>query len=381
MAAAGARSIDNLLAPVSADAPAGVNPRENISPSSPYLQLKDARDAARRAERRAETDPGQDQGLLAEWQTILTLAPKVLAEQAKDLQIAVWYLEALVRARGFAGLHDGFRLLRGLVDSYWETMFSLEEEGEEALKTRLSPIDGLDGGESDGALIAPLRKVPITAPGDPGPFSFYHLEQAWALSQISDAAVRAKRVERGAVTLEQFNAAANASGGRYYVTLIADIEGCIAEHEGLTEALDALAGYDSPSSTKIRDLLRAIADAVTNASRDLVARYRQANPAAAAAAVDETPGDAAVSEPPGPKDPMNPSGVLRNREEALEVLTRVATYFSTAEPQSPISESLQDLVRKARLPFSELMAELIPDASALRMAFIFAGIKPPKKEG
>lgn len=78
---------------------------------------------------------------------------------------------------------------------------------------------------------------------------------------------------------------------------------------------------------------------------------------------------------------MNPTGELRNREEALEVLARVARYFSANEPQSPISESLQDVVRRARLPFSELMAEIIPDASALRMAFIFAGIKPPKKDG
>jgi type VI secretion system protein ImpA len=341
--------------------------------------LKDARDAARRAERRAETDPGQDQGLLPEWQTILTLAPKVLAEQAKDLQIAVWYLEALVRARGFGGLLDGFRLIRGLVDSYWDTMFSLEDE--DGLKTRLSPLDGLDGGDSDGALIAPLRKVPITAPGDTGPFSYYHLEQAWAVSQITDAAARAKRVERGAVTLERFNAAANASGGRFYVTLIPDIEGCIAEYDGLIEVLDSLAGYDSPSSSKIRDLLRGIGDAVVNFSKDLVARYRQANPEVVAGGTQDVAPENETGEVAKPRDPMNPTGELRNREEALEVLARVARYFSTHEPQSPISESLQDLVRRARLPFSELMAELIPDASALRMAFIFAGIKPPKKDG
>jgi type VI secretion system protein ImpA len=378
MAAAGAPSIEVLLAPVSADSPAGVNPRENISPTSPYLQLKDARDAARRAERRAETDPGQDQGLLPEWQTILSLAPKVLTDQAKDLQIAVWYLEALVRARGFAGLLDGFRLLRGLIDSYWETMFSLEDE--DGLKTRLSPLDGLDGGDSDGALIAPLRKVPITAPGDVGPFSFYHLEQAWAVSQITDAAARAKRVERGAVTLERFNAAVAASGGKFYVALIADIEGCVAEFDGLIDVLDSLAGYDSPSSSKIKDLLRAIGDAVINATKDLVARYRQANPAAVAVAA-ETPDEDEPAAAAKPRDPMNPTGELRNREEALEVLARVARYFSANEPQSPISESLQDVVRRARLPFSELMAEIIPDASALRMAFIFAGIKPPKKDG
>jgi type VI secretion system protein ImpA len=379
MAAAGAPSIEVLLAPVSADSPAGVNPRENISPTSPYLQLKDARDAARRSERKAETDPGQDQGLLPEWQTILSLAPKVLTNQAKDLQIAVWYLEALVRARGFAGLRDGFRLLRGLIDTYWETMFSLEDE--DGLKTRLSPLDGLDGGDSDGALIAPLRKVPITAPGDVGPFSFYHLEQAWAVSQITDAAARAKRVERGAVTLERFNAAVAASGGKFYVDLIADIEGCIAEFDGLIDVLDSLAGYDSPSSSKIKDLLRAIGDAVINATKDLVARYRQANPAAVAVAAAETPDEDEPAAAAKPRDPMNPTGELRNREEALEVLARVARYFSTNEPQSPISESLQDVVRRARLPFSELMAEIIPDASALRMAFIFAGIKPPKKDG
>lgn len=376
MASAESASIEPLLAPVSQDAPAGANPRADTSPSSPYLRLKDSRSAARAAERRAETE-GQDQGLPAEWQTILSLAPKVLAEQSKDLEIAVWYLEALVRARGFAGLLEGFRLLRGLIDRYWETMFSLEDE--DGLATRLAPLAGLDGGDSDGALIPPLRKIPITAAGDDGPFSIYQYEQAWALSQIADAAVRARRAERGAVTLERFTAAVNASGGPFYVALTGDIAGCIAEFDALGEALDRLAGPDSPPGSKIRDLLRQIADTVGAVSRDLVARHRQANPAPPAAG--ETGPGAPAAEAPPPGDPPRRPGEIRDREEALELLLRVARYFSTNEPQSPISASLEDVVRRARLPFSELMAELVPDATALRMAHIFAGIRPPKKDG
>lgn len=358
-----------LLAPISEAAPAGLDLRQDTSPTAVYFQLKDARAAARRAERAA--DEGGEEVPIGEWQTIITLAPKVLAEQSKDLEIAAWYIEALLRVNGFAGLRDGFALVAGLVDQYWETFHSLSDEA--GLSTRLAPLAGLNGVEADGTLIQPLRKAAITVEsGEHGAFSLYDYEQATALSQVADAAARQRRIERGAVTLELFTAAVTASGGQFYVSLIEDLDGAVAQFGALTTALEAKAGADSPPTSAVQDLLGNILTTVHAVSKDLVAMVSQASastePAAAAADGASAAAGGAI---------IAPAGALRTREDALRALLQLAEYFRTTEPQSPISTILEETVRRARMSFSDLLAELLPDAAQWRTVLTNAGIKPP----
>ena len=52
MASPSTLDIEQLLAPIEGDKPAGVDLREDVSPTSDYYQVKDARSAVRAAERR-----------------------------------------------------------------------------------------------------------------------------------------------------------------------------------------------------------------------------------------------------------------------------------------------------------------------------------------
>lgn len=361
--------VELLLAPVSEAAPCGTNIRDDFSPASPYFKLRDSRHAARAAERRADTE-GESPALLPEWRAILDIAPKVLVERSKDLEVTVWLIEALVRTQGFAGLRDGFSLARGLVEKYWSGLHSLADE--EGVATKVAPLTGLNGQDAEGTLIQPLRKVPLTKRGDEGPFAVYHYDQAFALSQITDAAARARREQAGVVTLERFTAAVNASGGMFYIALIEDIQESIAELDALTKALDECAGPAAPPSSAIRNALQGILDTVQRFSKDLVERARPA-------VAEAVPEGAVAPNGSGTKSEGvdNSMGPIRNREDALRVLLQVAEYFNKHEPHSPISTSLQEIVRRARLPFSELLAELLPDTTAWRSALTSAGIKPP----
>src|SRR5271166_4374290 len=285
MASAPTIDIDTLLAPVSAAAPAGTNLRADASPTSVYYKLKDARSGARAAERRADSE-GATAGLLPEWQTILNIAPKALAETSKDLEVVVWFIEGLVRAHGFAGLRDGLKLAHGLVEQYWESFFSLEDE--DGLATRLAPLAGLNGQGSEGTLIQPLRKVPVTASRGEAAFAIYHYDQARALANLTDADVKARREAAGEVTMERFTAAANASGGVFYISLLEDIDGGLALLGQLGQTLGDRAGRDAPSTSDIARVLTAIRDAVLAFSADLVEQARaaaaQGSPAAPGAA-------------------------------------------------------------------------------------------------
>ena len=216
MATAPTIDIDSLLAPISEAAPTGINLRADASPTSIYYKLKDARSGARAAERRADSE-GAAAGLLPEWQTILNLAPKALAETSKDLEVIVWFIEGLVRAEGYAGLRDGLKLARGLIDQYWENFFSLEDE--DGLATRLAPLAGLNGQGNEGTLIQPLRKVPVTATLGDGAFAIYHYDQARALANVADPEIKARREAAGEISMDTFNAAVNQSGGVFYIGL------------------------------------------------------------------------------------------------------------------------------------------------------------------
>lgn len=371
MAAPATINIETLLAPISENAPAGQNLRGDSSAASVYFRLKDARSSARAAERRADAEGLSSTSVLPEWQTILSLAPKSIGESSKDLEIAAWLTEALVRAHGFGGLHEGLQLLRGLVERYWDTFFSLEDE--DGLETRLAPLAALNGVGGEGTLIQPLRKVAVTAQsGDEGPFAAYHHDSAWSLSQVGDPEARARREQAGEVTMQRFTAAVNASGGVFYISLLEDIDASLAEVDALGRVLDERAGRDAPSLSEIKSVLSTVRDMVESVSRELVARAR--------AVATITPGDTMNGSGNGNGLAIS-NGVVLGREEALRTLARVADYFRQHEPHSPISTSLDEIVRRAHMPFPQLLAELLPDPAAWRSALISAGIKPPPESG
>jgi len=367
MGTLGTIDIDALLAPVSESAPTGEDLRRDVSPTSIYFRLKDARSGARAAERRADSS-GEVPGLTPEWQTILSVTPKALTETSKDLEIVAWYLEALVRAHGFAGLRDGLRLARGLVERYWDNFFSLADE--EGLPTRLAPLTGLNGQGSEGSLIQPLRKVPITEQHDGLRFATYHFDQARALANVGDAAQRSRREAAGEVSMEVFMAAVNSSGGAFYISLLEDLDSAQTELALLATALDERAGRDAPPTRDIAKALTTIRDAVATFSADLIAPLLVQGGGLPAA-------DDSVQISADAPSKGSIAGPVRSRDDALRVLQQVADYFRHNEPHSPIATSLDELGRRAKMPFAELLAELVPDTGAWRNALMSAGIKPP----
>jgi type VI secretion system protein ImpA len=145
--------IETLLAPLPGEDPAGADMRLDTSGGGAYYRLKDARSAARIAERQADAE--SERGALApEWRFIFEHAQSVLASQSKDLEIACWLTEAALRIHGFAGLRDATALLAGLVDRYWPGLHSVDGDD---LAAKVAPLANLNGVGADGSLIQPMR--------------------------------------------------------------------------------------------------------------------------------------------------------------------------------------------------------------------------------
>jgi type VI secretion system protein ImpA len=355
--------IESLLRPISGDRPAGEDLREDGSANSVYYQLKDLRSAARAAERAEEAD-GQEgvSQVKPEWKAILSLGTSVLSERSKDFEVVAWLIEALARVHGFAGIRDGYCLVKAFAETFWDGLYPGLEDG--TYEDRIAPLTGLNGQGNDGALIAPLRMVPLTA-GTGNNFALWHFQQANSQTKASDGS-RRRDEDSGSASLDQIQKSARETPTRFYVDLNEDL---IGAKDAFMEAMAALAeraGEDAPPDTNIRNVL----DNALSAVRFLAGGRLSTEPAEAPAAAPTAAETPSVARSAG--------GAITSRESAFQELRRVADFFRATEPQSVISYALDEIVRRGQMSLQELIGELIPNAEARSLFLLSAGIKPPE---
>lgn len=363
---------DRLLAPIPGDRPTGEDLRENAGPSSLYYKVKDARSAARAAERQMEG--GQEDAPPPDWKAVVTAATKALAEATKDLEIAAYLIEALCRTSGFAGLRDGFKLSRGLVEQYWDGLYPVPDE--EGVATKVAALTGLNGDDAEGTLIAPINRVPITDSASLGRLTYSNYVQATATSRILDAEARENRIAAGAMHPGLFQKAVADTPASFFIAAVDDITLALEEFAGLSVALDNTAGHAAPPTSAIRTALSNVLDAI----KDIARAKLPAAPAGGAAAPSAN-GDATApaanghAETGGDGDGRGERLTIRNRADALEALERLAEYFRRTEPHSLLPYVLEQAVRWGRMPLPDLFAELIPDDQPRLAMFKQVGIR------
>jgi len=363
--------LTKMLTPINGDQSAGADLRSDSSPRAPYYVVKDARGAARAAERQQMT--GEETAAPPDWRPVFDQGVKVLSEKSKDLEIAAYLIEALARLHGFAGLRDGFRLVREMVERFWDGLYPLPDE--DGLETKVAPLTGLNGSDSEGTLINPITRILLTAGQSVGPFAYFHYQQALAVSQIPDEAAREARMKQGAVSMAMIERAVAETPTDFFVRLVEDINACLDEFGRLDEVLRDRCGGNAPPTSTIRSTIDACKDAVQQIARDKLA---------AAAATTQAEGAAAGEAPAAGGAPAAPGealGALRGREDAFQTLLKVAEFFRRTEPHSPVSYALEQAVRWGKMSLPELMAELLPDDGSRKGFFRQVGIRAPEEGG
>ncbi len=359
--------LDSLVKPIAGTAPSGANLRDDPSPTSPYYQVKDARNAARALERAALQAEVPSAAPQADWRPVLELGPRLIAERSKDLELTAWLIEALARKHGFAGLRDGFRLARELVQRYWDGLYPQPDE--EGLSTRVAPLTGLNGDEAEGTLIAPIGMIPLVEHSEAGQLSLWRFKLARTLEGVQDDQVRERQLSVGAVPLSVFHAAVASTPVPALSSLISDIEAALSEYGLLSAALDQRAGGRAPPTSAVRNALGEVLDCVRFLTKGIVLDGALTAPSDGAAAAQGAPGAS------GPAS----SGELRTRDDALRALGRVRDYFRQAEPHSPLAYLIDQTIRWGQMPLHALLPELIPDQAALAAFRMRTGV--PGGEG
>jgi type VI secretion system protein ImpA len=351
-----------ILSAFEGEMAAGDDLRLDASPQSLYYRLRDARAAARAEERAADDDPAAGGAVSAYWGIVQALAIEALESRSKDVEIAAWLAESLTRHEGLAGLADGAAIISGLIGRFWSNgLFPVDDRDDP--EGRLIAITGLSGQDRDGSLLQPLRKTILFELDDGTSITFWEYERS---RDVAAGGKAAPRTTSNAPSFDALEAAAQRNGRASLAALGRDATMALAAWATIDDAVGRVAGPEAaPSTGRVTALLETL--------RKTAARYHPITETVPGGSVETEAGKPATeAERPAAPD-------TASREAMLEQILQIAVAFRRAEPGSPISYTLEEAVRRARLSWPDLLRELIPDLPPRSSVLVGLGIRPPSE--
>ncbi|MES2300173.1 MAG: type VI secretion system protein TssA [Pseudomonadota bacterium] len=326
-------SSDQLLVPISAARPGG----EDLAFSSEL----DAIAQARRFD-----DPSLDQGEWltqlkeADWDLVARRCTELLASKSKDLRLAVWLTEAAAKLHHLRGLGEGFSLIAGLLDQYWDSgLYPISEANEH--EQRIGNLSWILG-----RVHALTREMALTE-GRGTSYSSVDFDVA----RKRAASLIPAALAPGAATLADMEAARRANSPQFCASFLHDARFCLDALITLEQAADARLGADSPSFSSARDALQAMLYALPDAAK-VPAKAALAAPAAAALAL-------------APVQPNASGGPIATREQAIAQLRQVSQFFRRSEPHSPASYFADKAADAAEQSLHTWLRSVLKDGASL----------------
>ncbi|HEX6280196.1 MAG TPA: type VI secretion system protein TssA [Pyrinomonadaceae bacterium] len=345
--------LDALLSPISEESPSG----ENLRYSGLYGEITEAR----RADDLLEQGAWQTEQKVADYGKVVSLATDALSTQTKDLQVAAWLSESLVYRFGFPGLRDALKLMSGLHESFWESVFPEIDEGD--MEGRANAVSWLDA-----QCAFAIKKVPITQGNG---YSFMDWEDAkrFTIPDNIDSldettrenlfAEQSRAEREGRVSGELWKKARAATRRQFCEETNFAIEECLAELKELNRVAEER--YDRNQTPGTAQLFKAIDDVHTQVKKILAdKRLEEPDP------VDEAADGEASSAADGSESRSGAGGgSVSGRTDALNRLSEIAAFFQRTEPHSPVAYLVQRAVKWGNMPLDRWLQDVIKDEGVL----------------
>jgi type VI secretion system protein ImpA len=323
----------DLITPVSPEAPSGLDPEDYTA--NPALGL-----AYDQLDSLAGGELKDGVSVPPRWPAVLEAA-HVLARQTKHLRIAVILTEGGCTTRGFPGLRDGLQLIRVWITGFWDSLYP-------ALDRHLL----LESLNHRRFLVTPRRAVLASAPG--GSYSYDDFERA---KDLGDDHADQEKANEARLILGAFADTPRET----HVRNLTAVREALAECKAIEQFFDDKAGPDGGVNFgDLRDLLVKVSKVI------------QPFAEVGEAAVD---GEAGAAGATGGGSRKALDGSVNSRQSAAAVLEKVALYFETAEPSSPVPY----LVRRAQRCIGKSFMDLIDDLATDRQKAVDI-LSPPSKE-
>lgn len=352
--------MEQLLEPIKGDNPCGVDLRKldaNHQAAIKYSSLKDSRNTQRRQERRNVEVEHTLEINAKEWFEVAELAQDLLLNHTKDLEVASWLFEALVRIEKFEGLCRGLSIFTGLVHKYSNQLHPKVEEDEEQ-DIRLASVGMLGGKHEIGTIVVPLYyHVLLPTVSEEG-------LNAWSIRQIiekqggnPDDVRRESLLERSEIR----SAIAQLAKDEFFA-IEASLSSAKALFLEFNSALSVAFSSYAPDLTGLKSTLNYCCSIVASTREVLDARSAPKEKEESSAA------------PSSREIPLRdtPAGQL-DKEKAIKLLESVAQFFSETERHSPISYSLTRIIRWAKAELPDVLLETM-DSQAREMYCKVTGV-------
>jgi type VI secretion system protein ImpA len=354
-----------LLQPISSEKPSG----ENIRHSPVFSDIREAR----RADDTLAQGDWQHEPKVAQWSRVVELATSALANQSKDLQICAYMCEALVNLYGFVGLRDGLKVMRGLHEKFWETVYPALDGT--SMVARANALAWLNK-----SLEVPLKCLALTKSGGGSEYDYLDWMDSVKFDFPEDmdslpsdvyerlAALKAQAEVEKRATAADWRKAKGQTPRAFYEETYAILNECWEEFQKLDEIMDQKFDRQTPGL----GLLKSSLDEVRSQVEKIVKEKRILEPDP----VQDVPNIAtSTSESAAPEGVSIPVGPVHSRQEALQRLAEVARYFEVTEPHSPVAYLVQRAIRWGQMPLEVWLEDVIKDGSVLGQLKETLGIK------
>jgi len=359
-----------LLQPISDQAPSGESLR--------YSGLYDEINESRRADDNLNQGAWQTEVKAADFRQVIDIALPALTTRTKDLQIAAWLCEALVKVHGFLGLRDGLMVVSGMQDKFWDSLHPEIDEGD--MEGRANAISWIDSQVSLAARFAPLL-------GEKG-FSFAEWEESkrFEIPENIDAlkseekaaavALKAQAESERRVTGDMWRKAVAETRRAWCETMNVTLEDC---SEALTELNRVVEErYDRNQMPGIATCRKTI-DTIRFEFKKILEQKRIEEPDPV---LDEAEEDAETGSNGASGGSSGGSkGPLKTRQEALKQLAEIADYFQRTEPHSPVSYLVQRAVKWGHMGLDTWLQDVIKDTSIIEQVRQTLGLNTNDGQG
>jgi len=345
--------LDLVFQAIPGENPAG----ESLRYSGIYDEMREAR----RADENLAQGAWQTELKVADFHKVLNLGVEALTIKSKDLQIAAWTVEALVKLHGFVGFRDGLKILAGLQANFWDQLYPEIDEGD--MESRANAIAWVDT-----QVATAIKGAPFT--GAAG-YSYNDWEDSKTFDfpdstdgLTTDESERIRKLKEQAES--QRRVTADLWRKEIAQTRRAAVESVNAVVQESWEAMAELnrvieEKFDRNQAPSLTVLKKALEDVETQL-KPLLNAKRAEEP-------DPIEDEEVAGEEGGVEGGVAVGGVAKgaisSRRDALNRLNDIADYFKRSEPHSPVSYLVQKAVKWGDMPLELWLQEVIKDPGVL----------------
>ena len=333
--------VDQLIARISDESPSG----DNLEYEPEFGELE------REAQGKAEQQMG-DEVVEAEppdWRSVVKQAEGLLAK-SRDLRLAVYLARGGLNIHGPQGLADGVAIIRGLLESQWDTVHpQLDAEDNDDPTFRVNSVMQLS---DTVGMLHDLLLMPIVSSKAVGRFGLRDIRVAnGELQPLSDDG----QIPDSALINAAF--------------MDCDLDELQADAAAIDAAIEDLGKCEAVFAEKIGAANSPDIDGLVKEVKEIKTAYAEAL-VSRGIGVEVPEGEAGAA---GDAAPARISGEVNSREDVTLLLGKICTFYERNEPSSPIPILLQRVKRLVSMDYLEITAELTPEA--VKQAKALAGMK------